>query len=135
MKKLLLTTLLAVTIVIANAQSDRIFKSFKFDISAGYALPISNSGVNGGFLNSFEPKYAVSDQISVGLKAETAISITGDENTGNVKGSDDIKGSTRFSYAPRLGVEIAHFQAAFEYNFAGKVEVINKNYLGIKMGV
>lgn len=148
------------------------FKPFKFDISAGYASYSAGSGNNGGFLLSIEPKYAINDQITFGLKAETAISITGDENNGTVKGSgsylatgdyyfstntvrpfvgagigvfthasadigssEDIQGTTKFGFAPRLGVEIAHFRAAVEYNFAGKVGDVSKNYLGVKMGV
>lgn len=172
MKKILLTAGFIAGVIITNAQSELTFKPFKVDISAGYASSAEGSGNHGGFLFSVEPKYAVSDQFTLGVKAEIALAITGDENTGTVKGtgsylatgdyyfntnalrpfvgagvgifthasadigsSEEIKGTTKFGYAPRLGIEVAHFRAAFEYNFAGKAAGVSKNYIGIKMGV
>ncbi|MBC7922038.1 MAG: hypothetical protein H7Z75_13230 [Ferruginibacter sp.] len=54
----------------ANAP-DREFKPFKVDVSLGFAVP-AGSGSKGGVLFALEPKYAVSDQIAVGLRLEAA---------------------------------------------------------------
>ena len=175
MKKLFVIILYAFSAGInAQAQSELTFKPFKFDISAGYALPSSGtSGSNGGFLLSLEPKYALSDFLTLGIKAETAISITRNSMTDdNVQGSgsylatadyyfstntirpfagagigiythastyvnsiDEVTSKTKFGGSPRVGIEVAHFRAAVEYNFAGKVGDFRKDYIGIKMGV
>lgn len=75
----------------ANAQTDRTFKPFKVDISIGYALP-AGSGSKGGGLFALEPKYALNDNLSLGLRMETALTVqgtgtNGEIDNGNVKGS------------------------------------------------
>ncbi len=74
MKTLLFCIALAVIVNLSvNAQDgERIFKRFKGDVSLGYAAPLS-SGTNGGFLFAMEPKFALMDQISVGLRLEGAV--------------------------------------------------------------
>lgn len=63
----------------ANAQNDekndRIFKKFKVDLSAGYAIPEASLGGETiiGVVVVVEPKYAVMDQISIGLRLEAAL--------------------------------------------------------------
>jgi hypothetical protein len=57
------------------------FKKFKTDVSFGYAKPqLSSSG--GGALFAIEPKYAVIDQLSIGLRIEAAVTAKIDK-TGN----------------------------------------------------
>ena len=53
---------------------DRIFKKFKVDVSLGYAMPqeTSGPGKKAGVLFAIEPKYAVMDELSVGLRMEGA---------------------------------------------------------------
>ena len=64
-----------------NEKSGRIFKKFKTDISVGYALP-QTSETDGGVLFAIEPKYAVLDQLSIGLRLEAAVTAKID-NSGN----------------------------------------------------
>ncbi len=81
MKKLLsiLTALFLFFSVTTLAQDsktgDRIFKKFKVDVSLGYAMPqeSSGSGPKAGALFVIEPKYAVMDELSVGLRMEAAV--------------------------------------------------------------
>ena len=74
MKKILIVgiSLLSMTTLV-KAQT---FDPFKVDISAGAAIP-SGTGSKGGVLFAVEPKYAVMDQISVGLRLEAAITARG----------------------------------------------------------
>ncbi len=70
--------------------SQRIFKKFKVDVSVGYAAPQESSGGGGfksGALFAIEPKYAVLDELSVGLRLEAAVMARIDNNneTGNAK--------------------------------------------------
>ncbi|GAC1421399.1 MAG: hypothetical protein NVS1B13_13350 [Flavisolibacter sp.] len=48
------------------------FKPFKGDIALVYALP-AGSPSKGGIIFALEPKYAINDLISFGLRIETAI--------------------------------------------------------------
>ncbi len=50
-------------------------------------------------------------------------------------GTVQIPTSTRFGGFARAGIEIWHLRASFEYNFVGKTDNINNNYLGIKLGI
>jgi outer membrane protein W len=91
MKKLLMTALAIGTVIFTNAQSEQTFKPFKVDIALGYASP-SGSGSKGGVLFAIEPKYALNDQVTLGLRMETAITaqgkvVNGEMTEGDVKGS------------------------------------------------
>jgi outer membrane protein W len=86
MKKLLSLALLVICFNLAHAQT---FKPFKVDVSTGYAIP-QGDGAKGGLLFVIEPKYAVMDQLSVGLRMEGALTATvaevnGEEIEGDVK--------------------------------------------------
>jgi outer membrane protein X len=76
-KSISLIALLFVASAVISQESNpdgRIFKPFKVDVSAGFALPLSGgNGAKGGFLFAIEPKYAVIEQLSVGLRFEGAI--------------------------------------------------------------
>jgi len=69
--------------------SGRIFKKFKVDVSLGYAMPQESggSGTKAGVLFAIEPKYAVMDELSVGLRMEGAVMANLDKNgqSGNAK--------------------------------------------------
>ena len=92
MKKILFFTLiLGVSVLAANAQEAMTFKPFKFDIAAGYAIP-GGSGAKGGVIFAFEPKYALNDNITLGLRLEGAVTarvatVNGEEVTGDAKAS------------------------------------------------
>ena len=67
----------------------RIFKKFKTDVSIGYAIQQGagkTSGTKGGALFVIEPKYAVMDALSVGLRMEAAVTANIDQ-TGNSSSS------------------------------------------------
>ena len=86
MKKLLLTTIAVIGLFAANAQSDLTFRRFKLDLSAGYAVTTGDTSGN-GVLFSFEPKLAINDHVTIGLRSEISISVTGDASYGTVKGT------------------------------------------------
>ena len=76
-------------LVHAQEESDRIFKKFKVDVSLGYAVPQESggSGTSAGALFAVEPKYAVMDELSVGLRIEAAVmaNIDADGENGTAK--------------------------------------------------
>ncbi len=89
MKKLYMTALAIGVIALANAQTERTFKPFKVDIALGYAIP-AGSGSKGGVLFAVEPKYAINDNLTVGLRMEGAATaqgtvVNGEMNNGDVK--------------------------------------------------
>ncbi|MBC7889547.1 MAG: hypothetical protein H7Z13_16840 [Ferruginibacter sp.] len=80
-----------------NAQDeDAAFKPFKVDVSGGYALPIGGSGSKGGFLFAIEPKYAVMPQLSLGLRVEAAITISGIQSNGDVYSNASAKAASSY---------------------------------------
>lgn len=93
MKKLITLTFAILVIQLVSAQdvqpNQTIFKKFKVDVSLGYAIPqeSSGSGHKAGVLFVIEPKYAVRNEISLGLRMEGAAmaSVSSDGENGNVK--------------------------------------------------
>jgi outer membrane protein W len=93
MKKLITFAFALLIFQLVNAQdaqtNERIFKKFKVDISLGYAIPQESggSGSKAGAVFALEPKYAVMDELSVGLRMEGAAmaNIDADGEKGNVK--------------------------------------------------
>jgi len=82
----------AIAILTVTAQEgERIFKKFKGDVSLGYAAPLGSDN-NGGVLFAMEPKFALMDQLAVGLRIEGAVmaKFTGRDIYGNVN-ADDAK--------------------------------------------
>ena len=68
------------------------FKPFKVDVSLGYALPVGGSGSKGGVLFAVEPKYAVMQELSLGLRIEAAVTLAGvDLNSGTTNGNASAK--------------------------------------------
>src|SRR5436190_5296703 len=60
------------------------FKPFKVDVSIGYAIPSGGgAGAKGGVLFVVEPKYAILQELSIGLRLETAVTVSGIDATGN----------------------------------------------------
>lgn len=72
MKKIL--TLFSFVLLAQYAMSqyyDRDYKSFKVNFSAGYSTIMpKDSGTKGGVVFSFEPKYHLLDEFSIGIKVE-----------------------------------------------------------------
>jgi outer membrane protein W len=103
MKKLV-CYLVALTIVqfslAQGSDTGRIFKKFKVDVSIGYAIPqSSSSGSNfsGGGLIAIEPKYAVIDPLSIGLRVEAAATVH-EFNNNNSNISNQSNGKANVSY-------------------------------------
>ena len=93
MRKLLMTAFAVGTVVFANAQAEQTFKPFKVDIAVGYALP-SGEGSKAGALIAIEPKYALNDNLALGLRLETALTAQSDVST--TSGNADVKGSASY---------------------------------------
>jgi hypothetical protein len=86
MKKLIGVLAFVSVFFFSNAQEgDRVFKPFRVDIAFGYAIP-SGPGSKIGICFITEPKYAIQDQIQIGLRLETALigRAVGNENTASV---------------------------------------------------
>jgi hypothetical protein len=93
MKKVLTLVCVLACAVFANAQ-DREFKPFKVDLALGYAIPPGDYG--GGLVFAIEPKYAIQDQLAVGLRWDLALLA----NVDIAGESADVKAVS--SYAPTL---------------------------------
>lgn len=124
MKKLVSSILmLTAMVVIANAQSTT-FKPFKVDFAIGYAIPSGGGqGAKGGVLFAIEPKYAINDNITVGLRGEGAVMVrvssdqSGSVNSADAKaaGSYLLTGDYYFntnSFRPFAGVGAGLFSTA-----------------------
>jgi len=98
MKKILIVgiSLLSISMVKAqssgSASSEPIFKPFKVDVAFGGAIP-SGSGAKGGVLFAVEPKYAVMDQLAVGLRVEAALTARGFVSSDGTSAQADVKAS------------------------------------------
>ena len=120
MKKILTGMLILLTVQFANAQSEdeNTFKKLKVDVSLGYAIP-QGSGTKGGAIFVIEPKYAVLQEVSVGLRMEGAAlaNIDASGNTGKVTvlGSYLATGDYYFTsnkFRPFAGVGAGLYQSA-----------------------
>lgn len=95
--------LVAFQLVNAQNEGGRIFKKFKVDFSLGYAIPqeSTGSGSKAGVLVAIEPKYAVMDNLSVGLRMEAAImaslDIQGEKGSAKANASYIATGDYYFS--------------------------------------
>lgn len=100
---------------------DRIFKKFKVDVSLGYAIPQTSQGAgrNAGAIFVIEPKYAVMDQLSIGIRLEGAVMVNvddaGETGKGQVNASYLATGDYYFSnnkFRPFLGAGAGVFTYA-----------------------
>lgn len=73
MKKLLIAVF-SIGIALHSHAQETTFKPFKVDLALGYAIP-SGSGAKGGIIIAMEPKYALNDNIAVGLRLEGALMV------------------------------------------------------------
>ncbi len=129
MKKLLFTTLilvmaLSVKTFAQKKDSDTEFKPFKVNVSLGYAIPIGGTGSKAGVLFAIEPKYAVMQELSLGLRLEGAVTLSGvDLNSGTSNSSASAKAAASYlvtgdyyfsnnDFRPFLGAGIGIFTTA-----------------------
>ncbi|HEY5408516.1 MAG TPA: hypothetical protein VIJ92_15590 [Ginsengibacter sp.] len=123
----ILTALLCIFSLSMQAQDkdggngDRVFKKFKVDVSLGYAVPQKSQGAgrNAGVLFAIEPKYAVMDQLSVGLRIEGAAMVnvdqSGETGSAQVNASYLATGDYYFSnnkFRPFVGAGLGIFTFA-----------------------
>ena len=142
MKKVLLSALILGSAVVSNAQST-VFKPFKVDLALGYAMP-GGSGAKGGILFAVEPKYAINDNIALGLRMEgavmarAAVSPNGQEASGDVKASGSYLATGDYyfntnSFRPFAGVGVGLFKnaaVAFDTGTAEANEVAASSKFG-----
>lgn len=143
MKKLSCTFLLLFAVILANAQ-EQVFKPFKVDIAAGYAIP-GGKGSKAGAVFAIEPKYAVNDNISLGLRLELAATARGYVENGQAF-SGDVKASASYlatgdyyfttnKFRPFAGVGVGLYSLA-SATFDDSMEEVNEDDLttGSKFG-
>jgi hypothetical protein len=99
MKKSIFSLILMLFAVIsAIAQTDAsATKPFKVYVSPGYAIP-GGTGAKGGVLFAIEPKYDVVPNISVGLRLETDITVSGTSLSSNSLNNTTYKAQASASY-------------------------------------
>src|SRR5215203_3943531 len=95
MKKIVLSACILASAFLSNAQS-AIFKPFKVDLAIGYAMP-PGSGSKAGVLFAVEPKYAINNNISLGLRMEGAVMARAAVSSTNEQFSTDVKASASYS--------------------------------------
>lgn len=81
----------------------RVFKKFKVDISLGYAIPqyaspTTGTNFSGGVLFAIEPKYAVIDQLSLGIRLEAAVIAHVNTNSTNNSSQNNSNAKANASY-------------------------------------
>ena len=74
MKKL--SVIFFLSFVVVSVVSAQDYKKFKVLLAPGYALP-GGDNATGGVLFTLEPAYRIKDNLSVGLRMETAVVIAG----------------------------------------------------------
>ncbi len=121
MKKVFTLMIASAALVFSAKAQNAVFKPFKVDVSAGYAIP-SGSGSKGGIALSVEPKYGINDNISVGLRIEgaamaRAIAADQDHATGDIKFSSSTiaTGDYYFSkntFRPFAGLGFGFYKCA-----------------------
>jgi outer membrane protein W len=128
MKKLSFMLAFVAATIAVNAQS-KTFKPFKVDFAMGYAIP-GGSGAKGGVLFAVEPKYALNDNLTLGVRFEGAVMAratvdptTGEMTSGSVKaaGSYLLTGDYFINtnkFRPFIGVGAGLYSTA-----AAKVEM------------
>lgn len=94
MKKTLLAAVIIMACSLKTFAQDKAgeFKPFKVDVSIGYAIPSGGgSGAKGGVLFAVEPKYAIMQELSLGLRIEAAVMVSGIDATGNFNNTASAK--------------------------------------------
>ncbi len=108
-----------------GADTGRIFKKFKVDVSLGYAVlqgSTTGTSVHGGGLFAIEPKYALIDPLAIGLRVEAAVIVreyynnnTSNLNNAKINSSYLLTGDYYFSnksFRPFVGAGVGIFTFA-----------------------
>lgn len=143
MKKLcLLVTIFTIALCTKTFAQDEEggFKPFKVDVSLGYAIPSGGQkGSKGGVLFAVEPKYAIVENISVGLRLEAAVMVSGLNVNSTTGGEAKAAASylatgdyyfTSEDFKPFLGVGAGIFQTASVQVNSSNPNLGNKSKFG-----
>jgi opacity protein-like surface antigen len=94
MKKILVV--LSLVIVAVSASYAQEYKKFRVGLGLGYALAGGN-GSSGGVLIALEPSYRIQDNLSLGLRLESALITRGFSGTVPSGASIDVAGITSYT--------------------------------------
>lgn len=108
MKKVILSILFLTIVVLGYSQSTT-FKPFKVDFAIGYAVP-GGSGAKAGVLFAIEPKYAVTDNISLGLRFEGAVVARATKDANGDYVSGDVKAAGSYLLTGDYYLNTNHFR-------------------------
>jgi outer membrane protein W len=137
----ILTALLSLFVVINGIGQDYSFKRFKVDLAAGYGIP-EGFGSKAGAILALEPKYALTDNITVGLRFEAAVlsrvlmDVDGNYfEDGDVSASASYLATTDYyfntnKFRPFLGLGAGVFRSASANLSGGTDETLNSSHFG-----
>jgi len=123
MKKLLFVSAALLSMSLVKAQkSGGQFNPFKVDLAIGAAIP-QGTGAKGGVLFALEPKYAVMNQLSVGLRLEAALTARGFTSSDGGSASAKVAAASSYlatgdyyfsnnTFRPFVGAGVGIFQLA-----------------------
>ncbi|MDB5193916.1 MAG: hypothetical protein JWQ96_3479 [Segetibacter sp.] len=113
---------LAICAVVCATAQETTFKPFKVDLAFGYATPMGGGeGAKGGAILAVEPKYALNDNITLGLRMELAVLVRLERDAaGNYTEEGDVKASSSYlatadyyfntnSFRPFIGAGVGVF--------------------------
>ncbi|MET0635529.1 MAG: hypothetical protein ABWZ25_05850 [Chitinophagaceae bacterium] len=104
-----------VFLLVISVSAQETFKPFKLDLSMGYAIP-GGEGAKAGVLIAIEPKYAVNEIVTLGLRMEAAIVARGYTGIDGAEADLDVKAagsyvltgdhyfSSNYSFRPFAGI-------------------------------
>ena len=161
MKMLSILLLLCFTLTtVAHSQEYK-----KIKVGCGFGYTLSNNFVDFGLLIYLEPSYRLRDNLSVGLRMESAgldmellsANIHATSYTlnsqyyfgrrrlkpllglgmGMYRIEHNYSSAVYFSYGlyPRAGFDVGHFNLTLDYNLIAKSDNNKYNYLGIRIGI
>jgi len=128
MKKLVICASLALSSFTLFSQDT--FRKFKFDVAAGMGLPSSTEN-KGGLMISLEPKFAVSNNITLGLRGEWAYLVRRNINNLSISGAavasyaltSDYYLNSNAKFRPFVGAGLGSFDV-FNVEILGNIETV-----------
>ncbi len=85
----IVTRVLTLLLLIVGSAHAQTFRAFKVILYGGYAVPFRETA-KGGVSTSIEPQYAINDQVTLGLRFESASTSRGEEVMDNEKFSTSV---------------------------------------------
>lgn len=132
--KIIVLSCFLLVAVFAGAQDESVYKPFKVDVSVGVGIP-EGSGTKVGGVFALEPKYAVLENLSVGLRLETAVfararSTNADgtvadlevKGAGSYLATGDYYFTAKHSFRPFAGAGVGIYSLASASSSYGTIE-------------